>query len=702
MARACWGAALLLGVSMPALAQTAVEPVPAPAGGVQAAATPGQANGRRVYDAAYFAAFSPATALQMVEHVPGFTLDGGDTEVRGFSGAAGNVVINGQRPSSKADTIDTILQRIPAGRVLRVEVGPGDLYGADYASKPQVLNLVLTATGGLAGTVEAGLRRDFTGQLLPSGSASALLKRGRSTFNASATVEQQRTSEEGYDRLQALPGGAALEYRRKVNHIRDPDAAVAASWAFDDGTNRTAHLNVRADYDRLTLTQDNHVVPVGGTVRDDMLTQRYRTDSYEVGGDVTRPLAGGGVKLVALATRRHRLFADASYNRVGVATLGGFTQRLDDRRDETLGRLSWSRDRLAGWTVEVGAEGVLNRLDSQVDLFQLGTGGAATRIDLPIDHAVVEERRGEAFVNAGRALSPTLRVDLGLTGEASRLTVTGDATAERTLTFVKPKATLDWRPEGFLGGGWHAQLAVQRTVAQLQFEDFISGAELTTDRINGGNANLLPQRAWEALATVEHPLLGDGLVKLELGYNRIALVQDRVPTPDGFDAPGNLGDGSVVIARTTVEAPLGRFGIKGGRLTLFGSLARTRVTDPYTLTSRSFSGNVPFLGSVAFRQDLRHYAWGFEVQGRTQLTFYRLDELDRNTADFPFVTAFAEWRPRSSTTVTLRVDNLAEVPGRRRRTFFEPSRRNPAASLVENRVRNQHIVPFLSVRQSFG
>ena len=696
MHRGQWTAILLAGTALPATAQTTPQP---PADGVQAAATTGR-NDRRVYEAAYFAAFSPATAQQIVAHVPGFVLEQGDQEVRGFAGAASNVVINGQRPSAKADTIDTILSRIPANRVLRVEIAPGDQFGADFAGKAQVLNLVLAATGGLAGTVEAGIRRDFTGQLLPQGSASALLRRGRSTFNASMTVENGNTSEEGFDRVRALPGGDEVEYRRKVNHRRDPDGAVAASWAYDDGTNRTAHLNARAGIERLALTQENHVTPVGGDVRDDRLTQRYATDSQELGGDVTRPLAGGGLKLVALATRRQRLFRDASFNRTqgGATILGGLTQTLTDRRDETLARLSWSRDRLAGWTVELGAEGALNRLDSQVDLFQLGSDGAATRIDLPIDHAVVTERRGEAFANAGRAVTGKLHVDLGLTGEASRLTVTGDATAERTLKFLKPKATLDWRP----GSGWHAQLAVQRTVAQLQFEDFISGAELTNGRINGGNAQLLPQRAWEALATIEHPLLGDGQARLELGYQRISLLQDRVPTPDGFDAPGNLGNARVLRATATVDAPLGRLGIKGGRLTLSGTYYGSEVTDSYTLRSRPFSGADAVQGELDFRQDLRRFAWGFSVNGRTEATVYRLDELDRNTSDFPYVSAFGEWRPRSTTTVSLKLDNLAQVAGRRQRTFFEPSRRNPVASLIEERARNAHVVPFLSVRQSLG
>ena len=73
-------------------------------------------NGRTVYPLAFFETFAPATALQIVQRVPGFRLEEIDQEVRGFAQAAGNVVINGARPSAKSDKLETILSRIPANR----------------------------------------------------------------------------------------------------------------------------------------------------------------------------------------------------------------------------------------------------------------------------------------------------------------------------------------------------------------------------------------------------------------------------------------------------------------------------------------------------------------------------------------------------------------------------------------------------------
>ena len=110
-----------------------------------AAATPSQGTRTTVYDAAFFAPYSPRNALDIVRQVPGFAFDVGNSDIRGFAGAAGNVVIDGARPSSKSESLDSVLVKIPARRVVRVELGSGSLYGSEYSGKSQVLNIILSA-----------------------------------------------------------------------------------------------------------------------------------------------------------------------------------------------------------------------------------------------------------------------------------------------------------------------------------------------------------------------------------------------------------------------------------------------------------------------------------------------------------------------------------------------------------------------------
>src|SRR5690606_26981116 len=120
----------------------------------------------------------------------------------------------------------------------------------------------------------------------------------------------------------------------------------------------------------------------------------------------------------------------------------------------------------------------------------------------------------------------------------------------RTLGFLKPNASLNMQ-----AGRWQMQLSAERTVAQLDFSDFVSVAEVNDDRVSGGNAELEPQRAWEFLASANRPILGDGRIMVEAGYQLISMIQDRVPTADGFDAPGNLGNGSHLILRGNADVP---------------------------------------------------------------------------------------------------------------------------------------------------
>src|SRR2546423_11855625 len=91
-------AAVLAGA--PSLAQTpAVGTAPQPT-----RTTDGRTT---TYETAFFAQYAPRSAYDIVQRIPGFTLDlgannnnNGNNDIRGFAGVAGNVVVNGQRPST--------------------------------------------------------------------------------------------------------------------------------------------------------------------------------------------------------------------------------------------------------------------------------------------------------------------------------------------------------------------------------------------------------------------------------------------------------------------------------------------------------------------------------------------------------------------------------------------------------------------------
>jgi hypothetical protein len=696
-------AVVIAGISMtalmastPGLARQAAQPQQQPA----------QNSRTIVYDAAFFAQYAPRAAYDIVKRIPGFTLDLGNSsastgvDIRGFAGTAGNVVINGARPSTKSETLDVLLNRIPASRVIRVEVGPGDFYGADYSSKTQVANLVLKEGGGIAGNVTVAGERHYTGTITPNANGSVSFSHGPSTFNIAGDTARGDFTEEGADHVADPSTGDLLELRRKTNFTHDYSPFVSGSWALDKGPTNSANLNARYHYDHFLLHQVNHVVPTGGPERDDRLVEDYPLKIFELGGDVTQSLAGGAIKFVGLVNRQNKHTLDEyDIGNLGpTEVIGGSQQLSDSQRNETLGRLTWAKPGVLGFKFEAGGEVAWNTLDDNLELFAIDENGEKTRIDLPIDNARVTEVRGEFWVNGSRPLSKMVRMDLGLNYEMSHLKVSGDATADRKLRFLKPSVTLDWTP----GGGWHAQAILRRTVAQLDFYDFISAADLASGQISGGNADLLPQRTWEGRVSVEHLLFGQGQARLELGYNLVSLLQDRILTPEGFDSPGNIGTGRQGYADLTLDAPLDRLW-KGLRVKLHGNVQRTRVEDPISGELRDFSGFFPrWEWDADVRRDIGNWAYGFNVSDNGSNTIFGTDVLDTRYNQGPFATAFIEYRPSPKQTVTLSLNNITNVGGARDLLFFDPNRRDGPADVLDHRFRNSHVRVGLTFKQSFG
>jgi len=672
-----------------------------------------QRIGTTVYEASYFAPFAPRTAYDIAQHVPGFQLDLGSTQtargsvdVRGFAGTAGNVVINGSRPSTKAETLDVTLQRIPAQRVVRVEVSPGDRFGSDYAGKSQVLNIIMSDESGISGNVTAAAKRWFTGYINTDIQGSALIRRGASTINVSGGTGRNRQLEEGPDVLTNVATGMPIEFRRKRNSYFNRDPYLSAAWGVEHGSDRAMHLNARWQPSRFDLFQSNRVSPVNGPEHDDNLIEKYRDPLMEVGGDITRPLAGGALKLVALETRRKRDDEDAYLGRSGLLPEArvdsGFEQRVNARRNETIGRLSWARERLWGMSFEAGAEAAYNTLDDDVDFASIDENGNRVPIPLPIAKATVTERRGEAYVNVGKSFSPTLRLDGGVNYEWSNLKVRGDATADRTLTFLKPNLAVDWKAPG----GWHARASIRRTVAQLDFYDFISVADLSAQRVNGGNANLQPQRTWEFRAVVDRPLMGTGLLKLELGYDLVSKLQDRIllfdDTGVGFDSPGNLGLGRRYYAELTADAPLDQLW-KGLHVKFDGTWQHTSVRDPVDSHTRKWSGYYPdWQWNVDVRRDAGRWSYGATANDYQRWTLYRTDTLDTYHNGGIYGTAFVEFRPHPATTIRFDVDNALNTTAVRNLLRFTPNRAQAGQVIDERRVRNRHPSFALTLKQSFG
>ena len=232
---------------------------------------------------------------------------------------------------------------------------------------------------------------------------------------------------------------------------------------------------------------------------DDNLFQHYRDPVIELGGDVTRPLAGGAIKFVALATRRKRDDVDTTSSATGCSrtmrrSTAASSRPSEARRNETIGRLSWTRANLLGLSFEAGAEAAYNTLDDHVDLFAIDENGEHVPIDLPIADATVKEKRGEVYVNVGK--NAVADAAHRRRRQLRILEPEGERRCDRRSNAEVPEA----EPDARLEAGRRLAHPVfdpphRRPARFLRFHQ--RRRSCRRNRVTGSNADLQPQRAWE-------------------------------------------------------------------------------------------------------------------------------------------------------------------------------------------------------------
>ncbi|HEU5135245.1 MAG TPA: TonB-dependent receptor [Steroidobacteraceae bacterium] len=632
---------------------------------------------RVVYDAAFYAAFAPRTALDMVNQTPGFTLNIGDVETRGFTGAVGNVLIDGERLGAKSQSLEDVLLRVPASEVLRIEILRGADVAGDASNAAVLANVIRTRTAG-GGTWMAGFemtneeKPEPTGRLAWSGrSEDREYSIGANTYSHDHNSEGPREVTDGAGELVALRRGGFPheqseyavngQYSQRLGEGR----IVATGQAF--------YARFAEDFWLRTTTPD------GVQLEREIDPYNEDTRSGEAGVTWQRPLDTWEMTLTALATRKD-FESDVISTHFDEADVqdAEFTQALRQRSGETIARATFVRPVTRG-RLEAGAEVAVNTLDGESDLTS-DTGAGPVPVDVPNANLQVRENRGEAFISHAWQINPLWSLDSRLAAETSRLSFTGDTEQSVSLTYVKPRVQLTRK-----FGQHQLQMRVFRDVGQLDFTDFVSTASLTDDIINGGNPDLRPQTEWAAQVEGDLRFASDAALRVRLFHHWLEDVVDLVPVgPPGvpIDAPGNIGEGTMDGVELSLRLPLAGV-LPGGTLTVGGTWRDTDVVDPLTGEHRRISDFIESELKVELRQDLNaaKLAWGLTFEGLTPDYDYRSAEID-SFRQLRRLDAFIETTWIADTKIRLFLQNVLDDSELRDRRIYTPDR-NGALSLRE-------------------
>jgi hypothetical protein len=635
---------------------------------------------RVVYDAAFFAQYNPQTALDMVRQTPGFSLDGGE-ERRGFSGAVGNLLIDGLRPSSKSQSLDGILSRIPANQVVRVEVLRGAAVAGDASGQSTLLNIVRTPTAG-SGVYEAGIEYTSREVPAPRGEISYSGRNGQLEYGAGLSIFSQYRDLPGwrrfYDASGNYTGRADTPSPRDFREVNlNGNIAFPLFGGRVSATSQVNWFRFHADNDYFFF--DASDAPTSALIQD--FEEGRPNPSYEVGVNYDRDFGPWSLALIGLVNRRQYeseevdLFLDGA----GVQ-VDDFFQDVHQEAGETIARATLARPLGERHRIEVGGEGAFNSLDQQLEL-----AGSAAPPSIPNSNVLVEEERAEFFGSHTWRPSDVWSIESRLAWETSTLTFTGDTNQTVELAYWKPSIQLSRT----FGGNNQLRFRYYRDVGQLDFGDFVSAAAVADSLIAGGNPDLEPQTDWRSELGADLRF-GPAALGLTLTYHQISDVADVVlvsgvddngtpgdptdDTPFAFDAPGNIGDAEAWSLDVNFSTPISF--IPGSRLTVRGYLWDTEVTDPVTGDPRIISFQPESEVSINFRQDINswRFAWGVDAFKEGEVQAYRFNEID-TSEEGPWIDLWAETTALpNNMKLRLVAANAFNGNVNRDRRFFDPDR----------------------------
>lgn len=650
----------------------------------------------------FFDRYQPVTALDMVNQVPGFRLDDDTNDVRGFAEAAGNVLINDRRPSSKRDSLSNILARIPADAVQKLELIRGQVRNIDLRGQAEVVNLVLREEMAARVQWQAAAKKTYGfGPVSPTGSIALTDRWGKVDVNVGLKGRQNSVGRSGTEDI-FDPLGDPVEYRRE--HRENRNRFLTASLSATSSWGETVwHLNTNIHRtERKTDTVSDRLDGLTGAEESILFADEEEEPAWEIGFDLERELVPDLVgKAIFLGIRVEKEFVDTQtdFDGDGNRTLFREAEGTLDST-EIITRFEFDMNRYSGHLIQANVERAFNALDSSLSQTD-DTGSGPVLVDVPGANSRVEEERWDIVLQDTWTLG-RVELDLGIGAEASTIRQTGDAELERDFFFVKPHLVVNYSS----AGNDQTRLRIAREIAQLDLEDFVSATEFLDDDLALGNPNIKPDSTWKLELGREQRLGTEGVVKITAFHDWISDVLDLLPLTPDFEAPGNIGDGRRWGLRLESTLPMDRLGIPNGRLDIKLRWQDSSVTDPVTGNDRVLSvgeisgGPIVFdieneyAYEVGFRQDFRaaRAAWGFSLWERAEQLQFKVNELEIYDEGSD-LRAFVETTRWGDIKVRLDWENILDFADERERRLFVAERDlSPLESiLLRDRTRGQRL-----------
>lgn len=578
-------------------------------------------NSTIVYEANFFAQYTPVSANDMITRIPGVNLRGGSGG-RGL-GSGGDLLINGKRIAGKDNSANDQLSRIAADQVERIEIIRGSSAELDVRGASEVVNIVLKEASSRS-SLSAELNMDYHSDdtIDPGASLSYGGQSGNLNYLVGLKLDP-RYNAYTRDEYNYNPDMTLTEIV-KESTFRDQDAVEASmSLGYDFERDRIQFNSLFSDASHPSeVDRDTFVSSALSTPYSSILEETDNEQSnWEIGGNYEHSFVNGSrFQLLAISnedirnsTRERFTTTDNAWDK---------TQYLQSNRRtrERIAQASYSWGITEGHDMQLGLERAQTILDTELYLGSSGVSGTplSSYGNLPPvlsssnPGSTVQEMRYESFAVHNWTLNDKMTLESTLLYEASTIEQSGTAKRSRDFGFLRPK--IDYRYD--LNPSVQLRATVERAVSQLSFGSFTASTNNsdTSKDTNAGNPDLVQEKEIRYELGMQYRLPNDGgVINTRMFYRDIDDVIGKINVStdplDPSSTTGNIGSGTRYGIYIDTSTRLGFLGLPDALVTSGVNLFDSNIYDPLLGIERRFSGrgNV----SLGFSHDVPEFGLNY-------------------------------------------------------------------------------------------
>lgn len=621
-----------------------------------------------IFTAEFFKGVQVSTAADMVDRIPGFQFKDG-SDVRGYAGAASNVIIDGHRQASKNSMAET-LRIMNASQVDHIELIIGGAPGVDMQGHREVVNVVRKSGAKPSQTLAAAIRHFDGGDTMGAVRYSFSQNRGDSSLDF--TILLDRFIDDG------TINGERFTYVPTPALDTSPQHLIMRQGAGGYGSENSFRHARPLFGGRVTvsLAYSPTIYKYEGRYRDatdaneHLESKEYRSEgSVQFEKDLTPKWS---MDFNLLHRGAHTKFFDVYTE---AADVSRFSSLTDTSEDISSLKLKYKvNERLS---LQFGAERAFNRLDS-ASVFTFNTSTQ----NVPLSVVRVEEDRTEYQTNLNWQFTPKLNVETAMRVETSTISVPQSGRSS-DFVYTKPMIQAVYGVNDKMKLSWRSE----RALGQLNFNDFASSVSLLNNVIVAGNPDIVPQKEWRHTLKMDYGFWEKGNFGIRIMHADLEDVMDYVAivTPTRvFNARGNIGEGTLNTFEISATIPTDRFKIKNGLFKFQVTYNQSEVTDPITGQKRALSNLNPMPYGISFRQTFSAWnsSWGFNISNLSRFTQYQATEITR-VRNIPFVSVYADHKISGGVTFTGRLEFLGGLDAQNERVVYSGLRDSSPISFTE-------------------